>query len=1279
MKKIPYESVKDSQLVFSTSPPASSPSAVTSSDALQFSTYLTSPIYTLLDSLKSDTNVSVLDRTEAYNVISQRIRAHIRRIVHAAPEELPPALAELQDVSTGLSDVMKRDLSQLCDDPSVHVRRVPEDIYASSIHTDVEVDEEVARIARDFTLLVDYSLRLIADIFVFPALYSVFSNDSLNALLNGLLALGSARRSFSSSSCRHWTMVVWILSIQNLPTGVISPAKHQIVTVLKRALEGEIGTESAILDGLKACTRLLKQHPAVFTAPLSSIFPSVLHCLISDLCDVRLHANHALGAFALARINGAISNAEITGFSSLLSEFIEIGMLKSAGVPDSGRILSLISASLSASEWTHPAEGPCWVMQLIASVIILMDDAYFSDPRALKLTLQSLYVTFQHKEEWVSALHPCVWRCIIWIFSRFKAVGKDKASALRTVKQDLRGGLGLALVLTLLTSQEAFGGLDPIAESLIVLKDLMSDRSRHLQLDGIGLLTQLLWPSDASSTGGSVELLVPQLFDGSLLQASQSHAKNVVAALPRLELSQLRRLSDAEILLHWESIAKRWTHAMNICLDPKLAQLKLHQPYLSLEEYRRDLLHGWQSLLLAPSDSTEESLNRGTDEIYFKRFADVICSFIVATEFTGLQLQRLQTVDKMWQAMTNTFQRDRLLSSGRVVLEAAFQLRWDPSPSQDAWVVLCSRLIRFGVPERVEIMQEHFATGGIPLQIQKQLWTVAASSIQDTSPASDTIQLLRMSFGAWEPDMDIWNDLLSASFMLSAPLSKTEVVERILVKEHRHAETMIPLLTLFSHVVFSDLDHLPEQIVRILRTTLRDLYPDMALHPTSLLLVQRVKDLFLAVPLALALPLLLELEPSICTWLEDEEHLLTEDIRIDVAECLFAAPLSRLHHMEPSTDHLVTLSRFLSTLADADAFEVFWRKTYDKRRDLFHLVPETIQTCLKAYRDVFAGSLAGSVTDSQMDSLRTPQSQLTASSLDYGPDEGKGVSEETLHRPQCVVDRKDRSMALSIMRTGSSTPRPSTALDHLQEYSSWSEMNQNSPHIQSGRGYPTSWADSSMDIVESSVLAERPSPKHDLEQRELPSAKRRKTRSGPSGSHTFSVSASERSGGGDREGPDASLRTPPSKRSRFEQQQMSNSLPTPSPSLRSRVAASSDLDEEQEEEDYKSWENGRVAAEEVEQVDELNLEIPETSQPDVNADRSVLRRAQTVQQLLPQSPAPLQQATTSARLLALQQAYAVVEEDTSQPQLDVLLQASHLLHQIGAKLNEQIGRRARQT
>lgn len=81
-------------------------------------------------------------------------------------------------------------------------------------------------------------------------------DDDLRAIFSELLVLGATESIPSPASQRTWTFIMWILSVQNLPPAVLSSVKREIASVIKRAIEGQMGTDQAKLNGIKV-VRLL--------------------------------------------------------------------------------------------------------------------------------------------------------------------------------------------------------------------------------------------------------------------------------------------------------------------------------------------------------------------------------------------------------------------------------------------------------------------------------------------------------------------------------------------------------------------------------------------------------------------------------------------------------------------------------------------------------------------------------------------------------------------------------------------------------------------------------------------------------------------------------------------------------------------------------------------------------------------------------------------------------------------------------------------------------------
>ncbi|KAJ7677482.1 hypothetical protein B0H17DRAFT_1182547 [Mycena rosella] len=1064
-------------------PPAAKPPA---DDPLALPAYFLTAAETLLESMGPNADdISFHDLIEAYNTFSNRIRAQIRAIVNA--ETPQPALVSLAEYSRQIGEAFCRDLKRTREEPP-HFRRTP---FAGEAIT--QLDGEQVRIAQDLALLGQQVLRIVSVIFSCPPLYSIFTTNDLRSILSELLVLGSAPSIPNPTSRRTWTLVVWTLSVQNLPSAVLLPVKREIVSVVKRALEGQIGKDQAKSDGLKATTQLLKQHPSLFISPLLEVFPSILRHLTADSCIIRLNAVNALGRFALATTS--ILPTTNTSISTILSTFINSQTTHRGAVL---RLRNLITTALSSDNPSHPADSRFWAVQLLASFVVLLDDLFFSTPRALKLTFQSLHHLAGSKQRLASTLHSQVWQSLIWVFSRIPiqdGADERRDAVFRTVKQDLQGGIGLALVLSLLDAAPNDGSCDTtdsVTKVLVVVEDMLSHGDPLMQVDGISVLAKLLYtpvPSTGSDVPQTLNMLAPQLFDGSMLHAKHESVSTAVRSMGHLHISQLRQLSDLEILRHWAALTDLWVRATNISLASGFAKLRLGSTRGTVAEHKENLLHGWQSLLLMPTDLTQGFEHLTTPDPFAGKIADLICAFIAPTTATAdAQVEHLRLVNKMWRITTNVFQPGWLAAAAETVLGAVLKQRYDLADEQirDMWAELCAQLIALGIPSAVRVVREQ-SEGEMPAEVQRQLWVLAVKSTDRAdgpAPWMDLAYLLSISLRAWkmtESEAELWDRLLRATISSAnadsiRPTAVVECVFELVGDGHRLSKSPEELSTLLSHVDLSERATLPEGLIRTVGTVLRELYPHQALAPTSLQFIRRVQDIILSVPPTLALPLLLVLQDSICPWLEDDANVLVGDIRAEIAQCLFSTPLSTIRDLEPSAKTLVVISQFLATVADDEAFERFWRGTYHGRDELCELYPESIKTWLREAGRIFGGSLAEDLSLEEDISRRgsscAPESQasqasqlrfasLPSSSLDYYADasryafdtdtiglgntrvlkmedvQGGSVSTARGHsRASTVRSHSRRRPSPSVQEVPQVWAVPSAALDQLQDYSS---------------------------------------------------------------------------------------------------------------------------------------------------------------------------------------------------------------------------------------------------
>ncbi|KAJ7195440.1 hypothetical protein GGX14DRAFT_474749 [Mycena pura] len=1248
-------------------PPAAGPSSELPNEFLASPAYFMSPVTTVLESAGQGANdISVHDLIEAYNMISNRIRSQIRVIL--ADEAPRPALVPLQECSRQLGEALRRDLKRVREEPFFDARRTSS--IEGSFQRSISMNEEETRVSRDLALLAHQVLRLISEIFAFSPLYSIFSTNDLRSILNELLALGLAPFIPDPTSRRTWTLVVWVLSVQDLPSAVLLPAIRQIVSVLKRAMEGRIGKDQAKLDSFKASSQLLKQYPSLFISPLLDIFPCLLQHLVADSSIIRVQAVNALGRFALAKTSTLLTaNSCHAAFRDALSAFIT-PQLKS-GQP--ARLRNFVTAALLSANPAHPAHSPFWVVQLLASCVVLLDYSFFSNPRALKLTLQSLEQLAGHKQKLVSALHPYLWKCLIWVFTRLPAQneGDDiRDSVFMILKQDLRGDIGLALVISLLGTipgDHTRDTSDSVSKVLKVVGDMVASNKLLLQAEGIALLTKLLYGPTLPTMLASaqhLDLLVPQLFDGSLVQSKPDNVISTIRSLGRLDINQVRQLSDAEILHHWDALADLWGRATKASLSPEFDTIKLDPPHLSMTEYRQNLLHGWQSLLLSPSDLTQGYAHLTTPAPFSGKITALLCSFNVPAESADAQVRQLRLISSMWHTMTNVFQPDKLAAPAETILGAVLKQRYELTNEsvRCMWAELCHELMSLGLASSVDVVR---AQGGAqtPTDVQRHLWISAAKSCgKSRNPASwmDLAYLLSIPLGVWSmtpEEGEIWEKLLRTALASDKTVRPTMVVEHVLenVKEGRRcSESPEEFLTLLSYFDFDGRTVLPEGVFSIVANAVDILYPHKVSVPTSLQLIRRLRDIIQSAPLVLALPLLLALQNSVCKWLEDDQNVLVGDVRKEVIQCLFLAPLSAIQDLEPSGETLVSISPFLATVADPDAFERFWRVTYHNRDEFYEFYPENLKTSLRAFADIFGGSLAGALArenHSQMESSCALDSQpsraVPSSSLDYYADVSRypldadaiGMDHTSLMANENTVSTVQGPPPPSILQAvprDQLKPIPSAALEQLQEYSSRLDES-NVLDLSSRESLPVSFHSAGIihgdtprysSQQNSRALSERPSLKRGIAVDDAPILKRRKT-SPSSASFNNAIASSSRRAGGSISEPasrrepvvlsghavseaSVSLKrkgkrrlildyvdVPPFEGSRKRREV--NSLPTPSPSLRQHPAHQPKTPPG-DEEDYASWEAG-LSISDLEHVQHMSGDVIETCTPPITKAR----------------------------------------------------------------------------
>lgn len=228
---------------------------------------------------------------------------------------------------------------------------------------------------------------------------------------------------------------------------------------------------------------------------------------------------------------------------------------------------------MSAKEEPEPAQGPVWLLSTIASLIILSDHHLFSHSRAFKFIMRFVGSALAHERSVVRALVPHLWSCIVFVFARIPDEDfRIKESVFLFLSQEPGGGMGLALVTMLLntsttrpsSSAERVASFDGVSRALRLVHDMAHTPNKYTSSDSLSLLHKLISgvgaPAQASTPdliASPVKLPTP-LFDGSIITASWDRLKNILRSIHRPLPTELRNLSEAEIIHHRTILRSTW-------------------------------------------------------------------------------------------------------------------------------------------------------------------------------------------------------------------------------------------------------------------------------------------------------------------------------------------------------------------------------------------------------------------------------------------------------------------------------------------------------------------------------------------------------------------------------------------------------------------------------------------------------------------------------------------------------------------------------------------------
>jgi hypothetical protein len=592
-------------------------------DPMMSSVYLSSPLDTILESMHDPhlCHISLHDLIEAYSVLSARIRARLRLIVQA--NHPLPALEPLKENAFLLARALARDIRRALIDPSNGLQITH---LGESFFTNVSITDHEIQYARDLAILCHHALRFLSDVFAFKALYSLFTGmygtvflirftlslypeRNIQDLLNDLLKMALVTGLPTPHANKTWSLIFWTIQVQNLPLAVLAVKKVEIVSALRQSISDQKGLQ-AKLDSFKvvfsafnmhdaysqlhlqAIHNLLKRHSRQFISPLLELLPSVLENLSSESVECRLQAGHALGGFVLAKMN----LLSVSGYPQelvvrMLRVFVEGQSLKQQS-SQTQHLPSLMVDALSTID-SATTKGPSWGMVVLASLIVLSDASVFFHAQSIKFAIKSLRHASRHKNQDICAAHAVVWRTLVWAFSRVSpelivrrrndSGKKDdpdvtRDNVLKTISQELKGGIGIALVTSLLGSSDSEASTD-VSRALIVIKEMVSGKNYADHREAILLLNRIVSAIGSPLTGRARDDewlenidLSRGLFDGTIIDTGLDNLGTALSSLGDVKVDRVRQLSETELLHHWNDLIAIWIEGVEKMLqDPSFA------------------------------------------------------------------------------------------------------------------------------------------------------------------------------------------------------------------------------------------------------------------------------------------------------------------------------------------------------------------------------------------------------------------------------------------------------------------------------------------------------------------------------------------------------------------------------------------------------------------------------------------------------------------------------------------------------------------------------------
>ena len=560
----------------------------------------------------------------------------------------------------------------------------------------------------------------------------------------------------------------------------------------------------------------MHHYQDAFLLPLSPLLPRVTENIFCGSDELRSHASIALGKFASALISQSeLSLTKWQTLSNYIISFLESYCSKSSEDTSFSRI---VRAAFSAESPSHP---PTWILSVLASLIVLCGPNLYENPTVLRPILRYLAVALTHKRSVLRALHPHVWRCLVWTFNQMilshENVEPEKISlAFHVIKQEVSGGIGVALVNVLLSERPSTARSDKrgerVSQALLVIKAMVQTECKHTRLEGFMFLQAFFNHAQVRHQIAQNMYEVPAsiLFNGAIIDAEWNNLPSIIHSVPKIPIA-VHWPEELEVTRHCKTLLVIWKRFAikvdNGELDVSHLAACLVR-VLSTRILQSNLIDVWLAIMRACSRQLSGQHVPTTEVLRYS--AETIVEFLSSVPLGESQpdwgswnvpdqLCRLGFIDKLWSAMQQVFVSLDLEESAGLILTSILKYPFHilELGVRALWGKLCVSLMATAPPSFLCDIHDLTAPQLI-LRSRRELWGVVATSLSSDERSFEWKELVKfLAIPIWYVDFCLRETAAdgTSSWVLSNPeLEAWEALLRNIITASGDSTTVAEIL-----------------------------------------------------------------------------------------------------------------------------------------------------------------------------------------------------------------------------------------------------------------------------------------------------------------------------------------------------------------------------------------------------------------------------------------------------------------------------------------------------